>query len=193
MAGITIPQMISNTAAAAGVPPALALAVAQQESSFNPSAVSPKGAVGLFQLMPATAASLGVTDSTDPVQNAQGGISYLAQLYSQFGNWVDALTAYNWGPTNVSNYGSSAAPASTQQYVSTILANSGLLPTQAPVSPTAAADGSAAAVPELTDIYADSTPLLPDTTSATNGGVNWVLLAIIAAAVYLGAQFLFAE
>jgi len=75
-----VQQQIVTQAQSMGIDPSLALAVAQVESAFNPNAVSPAGATGLFQLMPATAASVGVTNSTDPTQNIQGGLAYLQQL-----------------------------------------------------------------------------------------------------------------
>src|SRR5208282_3148798 len=106
-----------------GVPVSLALAVAQAESSLNPGAISPKGAIGLFQLMPATAASLGV-DPTNETQNVEGGLSYLQQLYGQYGNWTQALQAYNWGPGKVSS--GAAVPAPVQSYASGILAAAGV-------------------------------------------------------------------
>src|ERR1700690_3086870 len=97
-------QQIVNAALAAGVDPAIALAVAQTESGFNQGAIGSSGEVGIFQLMPATAAGLGV-NAYDLAGNIQGGIAYLGQMYSQFGNWNDALAAYNWGPANVMNAG----------------------------------------------------------------------------------------
>jgi soluble lytic murein transglycosylase-like protein len=128
-----IPQLIANAAAQYGVPSQLALEVAIQESGLNQSAVSSAGAIGVFQLMPATAAGLGV-DPTNLQQNIQGGVQYLSQLYSQFGSWDQALAAYNWGPGNVSNavatYGDPGflanAPAETQNYVSSIMSAAGL-------------------------------------------------------------------
>src|SRR5277367_5470481 len=122
-----IPQLIANAAAQYGVPSQLALEVAIQESGLNQNAVSSAGAIGVFQLMPATAAGLGVNPQ-NVQQNIQGGVQYLSQLYSQFGEWDQALGAYNWGPGNVQNaiaqYGSSwlnYAPAETQNYVTSIL------------------------------------------------------------------------
>ena len=123
-----IQQMIANAAQQYGVPSNIALEVAIQESALNPNAVSSAGAQGVFQLEPATAAQLGVTDSFDPQQNINGGVQYLAQLYSKFGSWDLALGAYNWGPGNVSKAVASqggdwlsSAPAETQNYVSSIL------------------------------------------------------------------------
>jgi len=116
-------SLITSLAPNYGVPVSLALAVAQAESSLNPGAISPKGAIGLFQLMPATAASLGV-DPTNETQNVEGGLTYLQQLYGQYGNWTQALEAYNWGPGKVSS--GAAVPSSVQSYASGILAAAGL-------------------------------------------------------------------
>jgi hypothetical protein len=112
-------DIIRHTASEHGVPAELALAVAQTESGFDPKAVSPKGANGMFQLMPETAKGLGV-DPTDPVQNIQGGIKYLKQqLDANGGNVEKALQAYNWGPGNVAKGGT--PPPETQAYVQKIL------------------------------------------------------------------------
>jgi soluble lytic murein transglycosylase-like protein len=121
-------SLITLTANQYGVDPALALAVAQKESSMNPAAVSSAGAIGLFQLEPATAASLGV-DPYDPAQNIQGGIRYLSQLLNQYnGDTSLALAAYNAGPGNVAKYGGVPPFAETQNYVSSILSTLGLSP-----------------------------------------------------------------
>lgn len=113
---------ITSTAIQYGVDPSLALAVANQESGMNPNAVSSAGAIGLFQLMPATAAQLGV-DPTDVMQNIQGGIEYLSQMLTQFGGNVSlALAAYNAGPGVVTTYGGIPPYPETQNYVSSILA-----------------------------------------------------------------------
>lgn len=128
MSSTAIQQQIVAAAPSYGVSPAMALAVAQAESNFNPNAVSPVGAQGIFQLMPATAAGLGVTNAFDPTQNINGGLSYLSQLMSEFSSPEEALAAYNWGPGNVQSavatYGDSwfdHIPTVTQNYVSGIL------------------------------------------------------------------------
>lgn len=130
----TVQTALQSASSQYGVPLSLLTAVAQQESSFNPSAVSSKGATGLMQIMPANYASLGITNPTDPQQSANAGAQYLSQLYAQYGNWNDALVAYNEGPGNLANQG--VFPDS-QAYADAILANSGLS-TITPVS----ADGS---------------------------------------------------
>ena len=82
-----------------GVPLSLLRAVAYVESGFDPAAISDKGAVGLMQLMPATAQQYGVMDMRDPKQSADGGAAFLAQLLkAQAGDTIYALQAYNWGP-----------------------------------------------------------------------------------------------
>lgn len=124
---MTIQEIQAAIVAAAqryGVDPALALAVANHESSFNPNATGTQGDAGIFQLMPGTAADLGVTNPYDPLQNIQGGVLYLAQLLQQYGGDVaTALEAYNGGQGNV-NRGTVSAAA--QAYPGVVLS---LLPT----------------------------------------------------------------
>ncbi len=192
---LSITQLIQNAAAAAGIPPALALAQAQQESSLNPAAYNPKsGATGLFQLEPATATMLGVTDSLDPAQNSQGGTTYLAQLYSQFGSWDAALAAFDWGPGNVSKaqaaYGDDwldYAPSETQNYVSTILSNAGMDAT-ANVTPASVATGAFQYVQNLFS-NAPPDPAAGDF-SAAPAAPNIFLLTGLAFGAYLLAEFL---
>ncbi|NLZ43304.1 MAG: transglycosylase SLT domain-containing protein [Clostridia bacterium] len=81
--------------------PCLVAAVVETESSFSPRAVSPRGAMGLMQLMPATARMLGVDDPFDIRQNIAGGTRYLAMLYDLFSDWDLALAAYHAGPARV--------------------------------------------------------------------------------------------
>ena len=100
-------------------------AVIQAESAFNPHARSHKGAMGLMQLMPGTAADYGVTNAYDPVQNIRAGVAYLKSLLVRFGNDVSlALAAYNAGPKTVEKYGNAVPPyKETRNYVSKIKAN----------------------------------------------------------------------
>ena len=96
-------------------------AVAWQESRYNQAAVSPKGARGVMQLMPATATTLGV-DAADLKSNIDGGVAYLAQQMRRYGDLRLALAAYNAGPGAVDRYGDVPPYAETQTYVRTILA-----------------------------------------------------------------------
>ena len=90
---------IQKNARAYGVDESLVWAVVRRESGFNPAAVSPKGAMGLMQLMPGTAAAVGVTDPFDVDQNIAGGIKYLVSCLKQFNGDIGlALAAYNAGP-----------------------------------------------------------------------------------------------
>jgi soluble lytic murein transglycosylase-like protein len=103
-----------------GVPEDLFLRLVQQESGFNPSARSHKGAMGLAQLMPGTAARLGV-DPSDPRQNLEGGARYLSMMYSRFGSWRLALAAYNAGPEAVDKHDGIPPYTETRNYVRVIL------------------------------------------------------------------------
>jgi soluble lytic murein transglycosylase-like protein len=114
--------MITQAAAKHGVEPALLKALIRQESNFNPNARSPAGATGLTQLMPGTAASLGVTDATDPQQAIDGGAKYLRQQLDRFGgDQSKALAAYNAGPGAVQRFGGVPPYAETQNYVQKVL------------------------------------------------------------------------
>ncbi len=115
-------DLIEEHAALNTVSVDLVRAVIQAESAFNPRAVSPKGALGLMQLMPATAAEFGVTDVFNPAQNVRAGVKYLKQLLDSYEGRVElALAAYNAGPGAVKKYGGKVPPyRETQSYVARI-------------------------------------------------------------------------
>jgi soluble lytic murein transglycosylase-like protein len=126
-------EFVSRAAEAAGIDPHLAVQVAMHESDLNPHALNPSsGAIGIMQLMPATAAALGV-DPHNVAQNIRGGIHYLHQQLAKFGDTAQALAAYNWGPGHVAQavtrWGSewlNHAPSETRHYVASILARAGI-------------------------------------------------------------------
>ncbi|MEW6657529.1 MAG: lytic transglycosylase domain-containing protein [Thermodesulfobacteriota bacterium] len=109
-----------------GVDPALIRAVMRHESGFNTQAVSPKGAQGLMQLMPGTAALMGVRDPFDPEQNIAGGVGYLRRCLDRFGNNVPlAVAAYNAGPEAVARHCSVPPYSETQTFVQNVLGSYG--------------------------------------------------------------------
>ncbi|WP_298969714.1 lytic transglycosylase domain-containing protein [uncultured Roseobacter sp.] len=112
-------EMARSAARKHGVPEDLFLRLVQQESNWNPKAKSHKGALGLAQLMPATARKLRV-DPLDPEQNLEGGARYLMAQYREFGTWRLALAAYNAGPGAVKKYGGVPPFKETRNYVKVI-------------------------------------------------------------------------
>ena len=121
-----IKNMAIDIALRFGVPAALVLAMIQQESRFNPNAVSKVGAQGLMQLMPATAKELGVKNPFDPRENITGGVKYIKQMLDMFGGNVElALAAYNSGAGTVKKAGNKVPNIKeTKNYVKTIMGNS---------------------------------------------------------------------
>ncbi len=109
-------QMAREAARRNNVPEDLFLRLVQQESNWRATARSHKGAIGLAQLMPGTAAVLRV-DPHDPYQNLDGGARYLAEQYRTFGSWRLALAAYNAGPGAVIKYGGVPPFKETRNYV----------------------------------------------------------------------------
>jgi hypothetical protein len=162
-----IEQLIRNQATAQGLDPNFAVAVAKTESSLNPNAISPKGAIGLFQLMPTTAEGLGV-DPTDPTQNIQGGVTLLSQLLTKYnGDTSLALAAYNAGPGAVSKYGGVPPFAETQSYISKVMNWFGLM-----------------SVPQPSDTTtADVTPVSEASVLGTGTGIGTIAALVIGAVV----------
>lgn len=118
----SLDAIFSEAAEKYNVPVNLLKAVGKAESGFDAKAVSRCGAQGIMQLMPATAASLGVTDSFDAEQNIMGGAKYLSQLLDKYdGNASLALAAYNAGSNNVAKYGGIPPFEETQNYVKKVL------------------------------------------------------------------------
>ena len=118
LAGVPYADLFSQAGAKYGISPALLAGVAKTESGFDTSAVSPVGARGLMQFMPATAAGLGV-DTSDPASSIDGAARYLSSLTGQFGSTELALAAYNAGPGTVQRTG--GVPAAAQGYVQKVL------------------------------------------------------------------------
>jgi soluble lytic murein transglycosylase-like protein len=154
--GANTPYAAEIDAAAAkyNVDPALLRALIRQESNFNANATSPAGARGLTQLMPGTAAALGV-DPSVPAQAIEGGAKYLRQQLDKFGNDpAKALAAYNAGPGAVQRYGGVPPYAETQNYVRKVLAYAAEYRQAAPAATAAAASVTSPA------------PALPSSTSS---------------------------
>ncbi len=120
LAGVPYANLVSQAANRYGVDASLLAAVAAQESGFDSQAVSPAGAQGLMQFMPATAKGLGV-NALDPTSAINGAAQYLSTLTAQFGTTELALAAYNAGPGTVSRYGGIPPYPETQNYVRAVM------------------------------------------------------------------------
>lgn len=119
-------SIIQKASAKYGVDADLVKAVIQNESAYDPEAVSSAGAMGLMQLMPATAASLGVENPLDPEENIEGGVKLLRELLNQFGgNLTNTVAAYNAGAGAVQQYGGVPPYQETQLYVNRVLSTYG--------------------------------------------------------------------
>ena len=117
----SIDALIGASATAYSVDPALVRSIVEAESGFNPRATSPAGARGLMQLMPETAASLGISDAYDPAENLRGGTRYLRGLLDRFGDVRLAVAAYNAGPAAVERFGGVPPYSETRAYVRRVL------------------------------------------------------------------------
>jgi hypothetical protein len=194
---LTVSALVTSAATQYGIDPALALAVAQRESSLNPNAYNASsGAAGVMQLEPATASQYGVTNPFDPTQNVPAGVAYLASLLAMYdGDEAKALAAYDWGPGNVNAAVAangtnwlSVAPAETQAYVQNI---AGVTPADL------AAAAAPAPVPTLTIDASTGLPVeddtnvdaLPTVNAGILGGMDTSTL-LIAAGIGLGLWLL---
>ena len=116
-----VAEMVRKIAEEEGIEPDLALATAEVESAMGRDQISPAGAEGVMQLMPGTAADLGVTDRCDADANIRGGVRYLKRLFDEFGDPVLMLAAYNAGPGRVREKGGIPENAETAAYIVKIL------------------------------------------------------------------------
>ena len=160
--GMPFADEINAAAARHKLDPALLAGLIRQESNFDPAAASPAGARGLTQLMPATAAGLGVKDPTDPAQAIEGGARYLRQQLDRFGSDpIRALAAYNAGPGAVLRHGGVPPYAETQAYVRKVQEF--------------AAEYRRTAVPAATSaaLPATAPPLLSAPASSSSGGLGY--------------------
>lgn len=194
-ANASVASMVTAAANQYGVDPALALAVANQESGLNPSLVNAQsGAAGIMQLMPATSAQFGVTNPLDPTQNIPAGVQYLSQLLNRYnGDVAEAVAAYDWGPSNVdaaiAAYGDdwlAYAPTETQNYVASV---AGVTP-----SPSSTTTAPLTIDAETGLPVDDSTPtesLVSINSVLPSGGLDLstvALLAILGAGAYFVAR-----
>lgn len=120
-------NIIAMAEAQNGIPPNMLARLLYQESRYREDIItgktrSPVGALGIAQFMPATAREMGI-DPLNPPQAINGAARYLARLYDKFGNWTEALAAYNWGSGNVQRKGLANAPTETRNYFVQILAD----------------------------------------------------------------------
>ena len=116
-------QRVIATATRAGIDPALVLAVVETESGQSPEAISPKGAIGLMQVLPETAAGVGFPGAADPATNLEAGCRYLAALLESFGGDVElALAAYNAGPGAVRHWGTVPPYRETKTFIARVAA-----------------------------------------------------------------------
>jgi soluble lytic murein transglycosylase-like protein len=155
-------RLIDTHATANGISAALVRAVVQAESAFNPWARSPKGAMGLMQLMPATAAEYGVINPYDAVENIRAGVKYLKSLLVRYAFKEElALAAYNAGPEAVAKYGSIPPYRETRAYVAKVRRTAGSAIAPQRVFKTVETTKDGREIPRYTNTPPPSTPATP--------------------------------
>lgn len=150
--------IVQAAAQQTGVPVSVIRAVIQQESAHNPGAVSHKGAQGLMQLMPGTAARFGVYNAFDPAENIRGGTTYLAWLYNRYQSWPLALAGYNAGEGAVDKYAGIPPYRETQDYVRKIMARLGGTAGDVGMAGITGTTGEPAASPYYAELYYQPEP-----------------------------------
>jgi len=168
----------------------MVMALIQQESGGNPNAVgsNPNGTTdqGLFQINSSNLASLGVTNPLDPTQNTQAGLTLLQQYYNQFGNWTEALEAYNEGPNALKSQISAGATPTSSGYASSILAAADIsdgsdTSSGSPVDSLSTSDATDDSSDTSLSLSSIDLSDLSDVLDST--GISWPILAIGAAAL----------
>jgi len=126
--GVSISKAFSDAGYEYGIPVGVLRTMADIESAFRPEIVSGqvKGAAGEIGIMQITPKWHPNVNPYDPIESIWYAAGWLRDLYERFGSWREAVAAYNWGPTNLANYGLAAAPTITQQYIARVVANTGI-------------------------------------------------------------------
>lgn len=171
----TLSDIFNEASSTYGVPVSLLESVAKQESNFNPNATSHCGAMGVMQLMPSTAANLGVTNAYDAKQNIMGGAKYLSYMLQKYdGNVSYALAAYNAGSGNVAKYGGIPPFKETQNYVAKITSymQNGVTLPDGTVSVSNAANSSTANVSDTNTILSVNNSASNTTNSDTTDSAS---------------------
>lgn len=171
-AGQHLDSIVQAAAQQTGVPVSVIRAVIQQESAHNPGAVSHKGAQGLMQLMPGTAARFGVYNAFDPAENIRGGTTYLAWLYNRYQSWPLALAGYNAGEGAVDKYAGIPPYRETQDYVRKIMARLGGTAGDVGIAGITGTIGEPAASPYYAALYYQPEPVPVSRPSIQNKAIQ---------------------